>query len=298
MPLILELAKSRFRTGVSLYLGSSKDPNMNSAQIKEICSSLAVPVQIETAKDDLYAWVRDLGLEIIFCAGYSSKIDTDSLTGVTHGSFNIHFGPLPEFRGPSPVFWQLKKGLSELGLSIHRLTRDIDQGGVVWKSSIPNQPFCSYDYVNLVFSQLMVKGVFDILNTIESKRTLEEHERDDSLAAYYSTPKLEDVVIDWNKMNAGEIIDLVKACNSWNSGASTLFNYSEVKLIDVSASSTKMNRPVGTCLLENSRLYVACRAGESIEVHYLKLNYGVIPARFATAYGFQSGQKFQNFFAK
>lgn len=47
------------------------------------------------------------------------------------GSYNLHPGRLPEFRGTAPVFRQLEQGVGQAGCALHELTDDLDAGDVV-----------------------------------------------------------------------------------------------------------------------------------------------------------------------
>jgi methionyl-tRNA formyltransferase len=49
---------------------------------------------------------------------------------------NLHPSLLPRYRGPDPIFWQLKKGESHTGISLHELTRDFDAGPVVKQKAV------------------------------------------------------------------------------------------------------------------------------------------------------------------
>ena len=44
---------------------------------------------------------------------------------------NIHNGPLPKYRGVSPINWALKNGEVEHGITIHEITPGIDDGPIV-----------------------------------------------------------------------------------------------------------------------------------------------------------------------
>jgi methionyl-tRNA formyltransferase len=79
--------------------------------------------------------------DVIFITGYTHKIAIDELSSVPKGILNIHFGRLPQYRGPSPVFWQLKNGEAQLGLTIHQLTNKLDSGAVAWEQTIKNEKY-------------------------------------------------------------------------------------------------------------------------------------------------------------
>ncbi len=44
---------------------------------------------------------------------------------------NLHNGPLPRYRGVSPINWALKNGEVEHGLTIHEITEGIDDGPII-----------------------------------------------------------------------------------------------------------------------------------------------------------------------
>ena len=47
------------------------------------------------------------------------------------GALNLHPSALPRFRGPDPVFWQLRAGASRAGVTVHVATDDVDAGPIV-----------------------------------------------------------------------------------------------------------------------------------------------------------------------
>jgi methionyl-tRNA formyltransferase len=47
------------------------------------------------------------------------------------GSLNVHPSLLPEYRGPAPLFWQVRDGLREAGVTIHRLSSRFDEGPIL-----------------------------------------------------------------------------------------------------------------------------------------------------------------------
>jgi methionyl-tRNA formyltransferase len=79
--------------------------------------------------------------DMIFITGYAHRIAIDELSIVPKGILNICFGRLPQYRGPSPVFWQLKNGEAQLGLTIHQLTNKLYSGAVAWEQTIKNEEY-------------------------------------------------------------------------------------------------------------------------------------------------------------
>ena len=44
---------------------------------------------------------------------------------------NIHPSILPRYRGSNPIFWQLRNGETETGVTLHQVTAEIDGGGIL-----------------------------------------------------------------------------------------------------------------------------------------------------------------------
>ena len=52
-------------------------------------------------------------------------------------ALNLHFGPLPRYRGVAPIAWALINGESTTGVTIHHISAGIDSGDVVASASVP-----------------------------------------------------------------------------------------------------------------------------------------------------------------
>jgi UDP-4-amino-4-deoxy-L-arabinose formyltransferase/UDP-glucuronic acid dehydrogenase (UDP-4-keto-hexauronic acid decarboxylating) len=64
-------------------------------------------------------------------------IDNEVLRAPKIGSFNLHPGPLPRFAGLNPVCWALYFGEKTHGVTLHRMTAEIDAGPIVYQSIFP-----------------------------------------------------------------------------------------------------------------------------------------------------------------
>lgn len=53
------------------------------------------------------------------------------------GTFNVHLGKLPEYRGGLSAFWVLRRGDPEAGATFHEVTRELDAGQIVAEVRIP-----------------------------------------------------------------------------------------------------------------------------------------------------------------
>jgi methionyl-tRNA formyltransferase len=291
MPLLSALSNYKAKAGLMLYVGSSTAPHESAPETINYCNATGIRLTFEHDKADLYDWLQQH--DIVFFSGYSHIVKIQYLKHITYGVYNIHFGTLPQFRGPSPVFWQLRKGGPEIGLAIHVLTDRLDSGPIIWQQNIPNLPHYNYDNIYQLFGQLQVQGVLAILNGIDSGNKLPLTEQNESLAAYYPRPELKDVFINWQEMNAAEVMDTIKACSPWNIGAISLINGQELKIMDASVGlSNHYSYPSGTIIVNKRTFAVMCKGERLLNINFFKMGNNYVPARYAGAYGFKSGQSF------
>jgi methionyl-tRNA formyltransferase len=53
------------------------------------------------------------------------------------GALNLHPSLLPAYRGPAPLFWQLRAGEARTGVTLHRIDAGVDTGDIVSQEEVP-----------------------------------------------------------------------------------------------------------------------------------------------------------------
>lgn len=273
LPLAYTLANNNLQ--VCIFFAPGQD-----AYVNQKVNTLAAHFAMATG--DVYNWLEQCKPTVVFVYGYPQLLDVSKFSMPV---FNIHAGALPAFRGPVPVFWQLKKGMPQLCLSIHVLTNRFDAGPVVWAKNIPDQPHYNYALVHQIFSQVVIEGVFFILQALAAGMPLPDLPAA-APPAYHKRPVAKDVMIDWNTMSATEICNLIRACNPWNKGAATRFNGQEIKLMDGMHSGMTTTLPPGSIVSEG---LIAVKDGHCIQVNMLVLEDIFVPAYHAEYYGIKKG---------
>jgi methionyl-tRNA formyltransferase len=101
---------------------------------------------------------------------------------------NLHNGPLPKYRGVSPINWALKNGENEHGVTIHEITPGIDDGPIVGQVKYSIYP--QFDEVIEVYKRALEYGWTLFQQTIPLLDQIEARQQDHAHATYYS--KLDD----------------------------------------------------------------------------------------------------------
>jgi len=63
-----------------------------------------------------------------------------TLRVASRASINIHHAPLPKYKGMMPTFWQMYKGESAVGVTIHRMAPKLDEGAVLLRTQHAIEP--------------------------------------------------------------------------------------------------------------------------------------------------------------
>ncbi len=127
------------------------------------------------------------------------------------GALNLHPSALPRFRGPDPVFWQLRAGVDRAGVTLHVATGVLDAGPVVVQRRIRVEPGISVDGLTAALVRCGVHALVDALPGIE-RRIREAVPQDESVATRQPRPCGEDfrIATSWTAERAYRFIEGVR----------------------------------------------------------------------------------------
>ncbi len=163
---------------------------------------------------------------------FPKKIPLSVQALAMQGFYNVHPGPLPQYRGADPVFRQILNREPLAGVSIHKLDDGYDSGEVVLTEMIRLDPRDTYGMLTTRLAALAVKMVGILIRMAAHGIRIPSKPQDTVMVHYYPKQGASDIVIRWSEMEAGEIIALVNACNPWNKGAVSSFNNQVVRIVD------------------------------------------------------------------
>jgi methionyl-tRNA formyltransferase len=104
----------------------------NSTSLVSLSLEYGIPL-IELTGDWLSAQKQLVSIapDLILVACFGQKLPDDIVSTARYGCFNLHPSLLPGFRGPAPVFWQFRQGVNSYGVSLHRVSPQLDGGEIV-----------------------------------------------------------------------------------------------------------------------------------------------------------------------
>ena len=120
-------------------------------QLKEICKAKGIAFEItnDIHSEASLEFVRSLGADLGVI--YGTRILKPQLFSIPRlGSINIHKHKVPEYRGSgAPGIWEMRDGKTEQGVTVHRVLKEVDAGGVVGEQSFSIEPFDTLTSVGL-----------------------------------------------------------------------------------------------------------------------------------------------------
>lgn len=246
-------------------------------------------------KEELIDWLSPLQPDLLLTITFPWLLPEELLKAPKHGSYNIHFGKLPHYRGGDPVFWQLANREKEGGVTLHKMDHDIDTGSIYKIERVPLALGETWGIHAGKLSFIAAKLAQQLLADLASgapKLTAQQ----ENLAAWYDRPTADDLTIKWSAQTADQIEALVNAANPTYHGALTFLNGSPVRILEVSPADVP-NAPIatpGSIVYADQQygMFVLCKDYKFIRINILKSREGIMTGIKLVALGLKQGDKF------
>ena len=137
------------------------------------------------------AALRKLDLDVILSVAAPQIFKEPLLSVPRWGCINSHSGPLPRYRGMMPTFWQMFYGEKQIGVTVHRMTKNIDGGEILRQEFTDLRPGQSLHEVIARTKRMSARMVRETLEAIRDGR-VERRPMDMTQASYFTFPKPED----------------------------------------------------------------------------------------------------------
>jgi methionyl-tRNA formyltransferase len=219
----LESLAERFQVvGVVRNSGVSRDAD----EVQRLADELKIPVLSDVSITGLRQAIIDRQPDCVVVSSYDRILGRRILD---HSRFvNVHYSPLPEYRGRANVNWAIINGEPEVAITIHTLMSELDAGNILFQKSVKVGP---HDTVGDLYKVL--NGIQrDVLGEIV-ERYLAGHTgvpQDPSAATYGCTRIPADGEIDWSA-STDRIYALIRALSAPYPSAHTYLELRRISII-------------------------------------------------------------------
>ncbi|MFQ5836137.1 MAG: methionyl-tRNA formyltransferase [bacterium] len=159
--------------------------------------------------------MRRLKPDLVVVVAFGQLLGPDFLLIPRLLAINLHPSLLPRYRGPAPIPWAIINGERETGVTIQKVEKRVDRGGIILQKKVPIDDLETAADLERRLSFLGAELLGKAIELIKIKRGQLQYKSQEEAKATYA-PKIEkaDSLIDWSKP-ALTIHNLVRGLNSY-----------------------------------------------------------------------------------
>jgi methionyl-tRNA formyltransferase len=164
-----------------------------------------IPIVYVKRLDDLesYSQISKYDPHFIWVACFPYILPTKIWQLAKIASINLHPSLLPKYRGPHPVFWQLKHGESRTGITLHLINDLVDGGDIVLQKDLPLKNGVRDRAISAIIGEQGAKLFIETLR-LYHKKAIEITPQDPTAASYMGSPQTQDFELHttWSAQHA------------------------------------------------------------------------------------------------
>jgi len=294
IPSLTKLSAEGKLSGLAVVAESSDRliPKIKASGIKEAIYILKKQTWIET----LQSAYESTKAEQVWIFTFPWKIPDELLMISPKGFYNFHFGLLPKYKGADPIFWQLKNREEFGGLSVHKVTDQMDSGPLVLQKQLPVIPGEGYGFHCQRLGQFCAELLPEIVGGIDNNTVIEGQLGGQT--GWWNKPSEKDLTINWERMDADEIEWLINATNPKYGGARTSVGDTKMLIREVTSVNLEQEAEAlpGT-IVHSDAVYgiiVACRNGGFLRITIAEIEEGLVSGVKLFNLGMHKGHRFNN----
>lgn len=163
--------------------------------VKEMARNRRIPFSVKPVSAADIQALEQQGVELLISAGYQYKIPDLSASSIK--GINIHPTLLPTGRGVWPLPWIILKQLPTSGVTLHKLSNEMDGGDIVLQRSFSVDASENLETLSCKVQLLaveMLKQVMEDVGTYWQQATAQQGE-----VSVWPMPAMQDRYLDWQQ---------------------------------------------------------------------------------------------------
>ncbi len=194
--------------------GSTRQTGKGMANIARAANVACVqPESINTSEG--LALLHAMEPDLLVVAAYGQILSKAVLAAPKVGTINVHASLLPKYRGAAPVAYAILNGETRTGVTILRVTPQLDAGEMLAQETVDIGPSETAGELEARLAPIGARLAVDVARKLAAGPVSGETQ-DQEVAKRFRAPKLkkEQGLIDWSKP-ADEIARQVRAMQPW-----------------------------------------------------------------------------------
>lgn len=169
------------------------------------------PEKIRT--EEFLLQLKSFAPDLLVVAAYGRILPNTVLEAPRLMPLNVHASLLPRYRGAAPIEAAILAGDDVTGVTIMRITEQMDCGPILLQREIPIATDETQSTLKARLAELGAQAMLTAIAMI-ARGEIREQPQDDSKATYCRPVKKEDAIIDW-RLDATKIEAMTRAYDPW-----------------------------------------------------------------------------------
>ena len=249
-------------TPVLVVVQQEEAEHLKYDSVEQMSRVMGIAVHIHDPKnmDALLARLRQAEPDILLSVAWRFIFPKEVLDIPRVAAINFHGSYLPRCRGAHPTNWAIISGEKQTGVTVHFLDEGVDTGDIIVQERFPildeDTAFTVRERQDVLSVELMRR-----LAGYLRQGVFPRSRQDNTQATTFRKRRPEDGLIQWDRMDAAQVFDFVRALTEPYPGGYTFDRGRKIVLWAVLPVMESTMLPPGTVFERNGRSCVACRYG-------------------------------------
>jgi methionyl-tRNA formyltransferase len=205
-------------------------------------------------KKIIYNKIKKLSDLNIIC-GFPYIFNKELINLNKYGTINCHAGKLPNYRGGSPLQWQMINGEKKIGLSVIKINEGIDTGDIVKSITFLNKEKYTINDLHSIANKKFPLLVYESIQNLINKKKLKKQSVKNKM--YYRQRNESDSLLNFKKYTFKKNILFIKALQDPYPNAFFYIFNQKIKIKKITLSKQKLY-PGEIRILKNI-IYIGCK---------------------------------------
>lgn len=204
--------------------------------------------------------IKSINPEIIAVVDYGKIIPEKILNIAKKGAFNLHFSLLPKYRGASPVQSAILKGEKNSGITIFKLTKNLDDGDIFAQEKIKIENLRADKVFNLMLkiSAPLFRETLENIALDKIKNGIQQKHKNATFCQKFAK---ESGLFDDKKENIDKLIKKIMAFYPWPSAYFIHNKFGLVKILNAKKTDLKINNKTNDLFVCDKKLFLQINDG-------------------------------------
>ena len=247
-----------------LRQGRVKTSPKDDTQLAGVVASCGIDVLQTCDVNDalVIRFIKHAQIDRVVCVGFHTLFSQELLQVSRLGGLNAHPSKLPLYRGPSPIFWQLREGVHASSVTIHALDAHEDHGEIYAQSAWTIPKRATGEEIYKQAGDLAGRMLAPLLTRFGRSEEVRTHTQFHAQATRARRPKPEDALIVPRDWTVAHVIDFATGAPFFRT---PWFRFGEAVFFARTGLESRVGEKLpGDYVVLDDLLYVQCLDGVAV----------------------------------